>query len=115
MKILRSRSVASLKKDFSALYPGLKIEFYEKPHKAYTTSSADFQLHDQALLEMATQEGEIDLDPAMTVEEVEQKFESDFGLHIQIYRQSKELWLQTSATDHWTLEVQNRKGIHSTT
>ena len=44
---------------------------------------------------------------------VESDFRDLFNLNIQIFRKSKDLWLQTSATDDWSLEKQNSKGLHS--
>ena len=37
-----------------------------------------------------------------------------YSLNIQVFRKSADIWLQTSATDHWTLEKQNGKGQRST-
>ena len=42
--------------------------------------------------------------PQLTVETLESMFEDEFGLHVQVFRKSGETWLQTSVTDHWTLE-----------
>jgi hypothetical protein len=49
----------------------------------------------------------------MTVAELERLFVENFGLNAQVFRRSGTLWLQTSATDNWTLAEQNRKGGHS--
>ncbi len=49
----------------------------------------------------------------MSVSELEQLFLTKYGLNAQVFRRSGNLWLQTSATDHWTLAEQNRKGGHS--
>ncbi len=32
-----------------------------------------------------------------------------FMLNVQVSRKSADIWLQTSATDHWSLEKQNGK------
>jgi len=101
---------------FSALFPGLKIEFYRKHHDDFQGSKLEDQLHpDQILTDINTEngEGEINIYPDMTVLVLEQLFEERFGLFVQVFRKSKDIWLQTSVTDHWTLELQNRKGLHS--
>lgn len=116
MKITKQKTLKEIKEDFNSKYPGLKIEFYKKKHENYEGSSIDNQYGDSLTIADINPKitGEIILSDASPVKEVEQEFEDLFGLHIQIFRRSNELWLQTSTTDDWTLGVQNRKGIHST-
>ncbi|MDP4586726.1 MAG: hypothetical protein NWS86_00980 [Flavobacteriales bacterium] len=38
----------------------------------------------------------------MTVEQVESIFEKS-GMHVQVFRQSGKLWLETTRTDDWAL------------
>lgn len=105
-----------MKEEFAAQFPGLKIEFFDQPHKKAEGSSAEHQYTDDLVLANIChdeKEGQITLSGNMTVAAVEQAFEDKFGLHVQIYRRSNDLWLQTSFTDDWTLEVQNTKGMHS--
>lgn len=116
MIIDKSKTIASIKEQFNEKYPGLKIEFFDQPHDVSKGSPAEHQYPDDLTLNDISRDGaggDISLDPNMTVAAVEQTFEDKFGLHVQIYRRSNKLWLQTSATDEWTLEVQNRKGLHS--
>ena len=46
----------------------------------------------------------------MTVIDLEKKFREVFGLGIQVFRKSGKAWLETTLTDNWTLEEQNRQG-----
>ena len=46
----------------------------------------------------------------MTVSDLEQKFAELFGLSVQVFRKSANVWLETTVTDGWTLEEQNRQG-----
>jgi hypothetical protein len=55
-------------------------------------------------------EGQMNITPAMTVTELEQEFEKIYGLHIQVFRKSGQVWLETSVTDGWTLDMQNKQG-----
>ncbi len=116
MKIQPNFKIADLQTAFSKKFPGLKIEFYKKEHSTREGSHQKNQLDADTLLSELIgikKSGEIDIRPEMTVEELESTFESDFGLHVQVFRRSAAIWLQTTTTDDWTLEVQNRKGIHS--
>ena len=116
MIIDKQKTIASVKAEFSSLYKGLKIEFFDQAHGKSEGTSAEHQFPTDLTLDQICQNktgGNITLADSMTVAEVEQAFEDKFGLHVQIYRRSNNLWLQTSSTDDWTLEVQNRKGMHS--
>jgi hypothetical protein len=117
MKIKLEGSIEQFNERFRKIYPGLKLEFYSRAHDAHQGSRAQHQLPgstDIAKIIKEHSDLSIDISDQITVGELEKSFEEMFGLHVQIYRKSKDLWLQTSSTDDWTLEKQNRKGIHST-
>jgi hypothetical protein len=46
----------------------------------------------------------------MTVADLEFRLEKEYGLHIQVFRKSGNIWLETTATDNWTLDRQNQEG-----
>ncbi len=56
-------------------------------------------------------EGDFILTPTSTVSEVEQGFETLFGIHTQVFRKSGRLWLETTSTDSWSLKEQNEVGL----
>ena len=116
MIIQDAQSISQIQQEFQEKFPGLKIEFYESEHSDHQGSHPSNQ-HDPAktLREIRQQhsEGDLVIDPEMTIAELESNFEELFGLHVQVFRRSKTLWLQTISTDDWTLEKQNRKGVHS--
>ena len=39
-----------------------------------------------------------------------EKFAKEFDLFIQVFRRSGNLWLETTATDNWSLHHQNEQG-----
>jgi hypothetical protein len=55
-------------------------------------------------------EGAIQLSDNMTVSNLEDTFSDRFGLQVQVFRKSGNLWLETTKTDAWTLKVQNDHG-----
>ena len=57
--------------------------------------------------------GEVLLTGDRTVTSFEGELEERFGLHAQVFRRSKNLWLQTTSTDYWSLATQNQKGLHT--
>ena len=51
----------------------------------------------------------------MTVNQLELLIFSKFGLAAQVFRKSGNVWLETSATDNWTLLQQNNEGAELST
>ena len=116
MKIRPDLSIEEVIIEFSKVYPGLKLEMYNKEHGEGENSSQTAVIdHAMKLKDVNSSivSKDLVLNPQMTVAELENTFKDTFGLNVQVFRRSNQLWLQTSATDNWTLEVQNRKGIHS--
>lgn len=116
MKILDSKTINDLQKEFSELYPGLKIEFYASGHASYEASSSNELIASDTNLGSIRNihaTGDLELAPEMTVNQVESDMKRIYDLNVQIFRKSADLWLQTSTTDDWSLEKQNTKGLHS--
>ena len=116
MIITKDKTIKEIKEVFNNSFPGLKIEFYKKHHGAYEGSMKDAQYDEHLTFEKISSSissCEIDLSKTQSTKEVEDAFEERCALHVQIFRMSKDLWLQTSTTDDWTLEHQNEKGLQS--
>ncbi|MFM1875618.1 MAG: hypothetical protein RL266_1355 [Bacteroidota bacterium] len=108
-----NRSISEIQEEFNAKFPYLKIEFFKKPHSAGEASAlADMLPADSALARFRTvhSAGDITITPETTVETVESEFQNKFGLSAQVFRKSGAVWLETSATDGWTLKDQNEQG-----
>ncbi len=54
--------------------------------------------------------GTVDISPETIVHDLEEKFREEFGLNVQVFRKSGKIWLETTATDNWTLGYQNSQG-----
>lgn len=115
MILSEKMTITQFQTEFRKKFPGLKIEFYSKRHGVNVGSLKENQLSENLLLkDIAKKElGELEIKPDMTVAQLEQQMEKQYGLHVQVFRRSNTLWLQTSSTDDWTLEKQNSKGLHS--
>ncbi len=117
MYITDKKTLREIKGAFHEKFPFLKLEFYAKPHKPGEGSPKQEQLPDHlAIGEIRTihNEGDFQVKPEMRVRDFEQQFYEKYGLSVQVFRKSGNLWLQTSKTDMWTLAEQNRKGGAST-
>ena len=116
MRISDHKSLKVIKEEFHEAFPHLKLEFYAAPHDKNQGSPAQQQLpDDQSVGEVRTvhETGDFFFNGQFTVANFERQFADKYGLYAQVFRKSGNLWLQTSATDSWTLAEQNRKGGHS--
>lgn len=98
---------------FNVLFPYLKIQFsgkadrnlgfhpFKGPANGSTTIKECRTVH---------RSDELTINPMMTVSDLEEGFRNIYGLGIQVLRKSGKIWLETTVTDGWTLEEQNRQG-----
>jgi hypothetical protein len=108
-----SRKIFKIQEEFNTAFPYLRLEFFSKPHKSGAPSAKKYlKRGDITVGECRTiqESGTITITPATTVEELEQSFRKIFGLSVQVFRKSGKVWLETTVTDSWTLEEQNKQG-----
>ncbi len=118
INIIEDDLIRNIQQEFHSQYPYLKLQFYKNPHQL-GEASPKTELLNAALpiaeVTMFHTGGKIDIRPERTVEEVEYDFFHKLGLCVQVMRQSGNIWLTTTDTDHWTLQQQNDNGCdHST-
>ena len=106
------QTLQEVKESFSAMFPQLKIEFFKQSHESGEGNFADDIITDlsQSLEQISN------VDHAFTISVDEHKkvstLENDFstlGINLQVFRKSKNVWLQTTTTDHWTIAEQNKE------
>ncbi|NUO01154.1 MAG: hypothetical protein HUU01_11125 [Saprospiraceae bacterium] len=99
---------------FSTLFPYLKLVFYSGHHAVETGSPKTTELDEEKTIgevrSVHTDSTDLVISGDMYVSELEQLFDKKYGLNVQVFRKSGKLWMQTTATDNWTLAEQNRKG-----
>lgn len=113
MKLTKTKKIAEIQNDFQKIFPNLKIEFYNEPHDPGKGSTLRVHLpseYELGAIGFKVNEEDLSLHENMTVQEFESKLSDEFGLFVQVFRKSGNLWMQTTATDSWTLYEQNRKG-----
>lgn len=117
MQIQDQKTLNQIQEEFSELFPFLKIEFYKERHITGEGSPANEQLDTTLTVgdgRTVQKEGDVKITPDMKVAELEALFQKQYGLNVQVFRRSGDIWLQTTATDSWALSEQNRKGERST-
>ena len=112
--INKDKRLSQIQDEFNGMFPFLKLEFYYSFHKAGEGSNKKAVLNNS--LKVAdvcnlSNSGSISITGAMKVSELEKKFRDTYGLSVQVFRKSNNLWLQTTITDSWPLAKQNQNAM----
>jgi hypothetical protein len=110
LEINEKVKLSELKNLFSNMFPLLKIEFFRKGHiEGQPSTKAELLPGDLIAGEVGSikQNSSIDIGKHITVAELERAFHDRYGLNIQVFRKSGDVWLETTITDNMTLEQQN--------
>jgi len=106
-------TIEYLQRTFSAEFPFLKLEFFTRPHDKGKPTEKQFLVNAKRTIDSCNPElvdTTVTIPTAMTVQELEQLFQDDLGLYVQVFRKSGKVWLETTATDNWSLFKQNEEG-----
>lgn len=106
-------SVEVFQKKFNHIYPYLKVEFFKKSHRKGQGSHKKDMYAGSDLFKVLAKMNEKKTffwNDDMSIDTFEQGFRTKFGLNVQVFRKSGNVWLVTSATDNWTLMQQNEEG-----
>ena len=112
-EINNNRKIYSIQEEFHSLFPYLRIEFYAKPSKEGGPQSEKIvEKSSKTIGDCRTNhnDGFMSISPNLTVAELESTFTDVYGLKVIIYRKSGKSWLETTVTNGWILEEQNRQG-----
>lgn len=115
----RSVLLSDLQVAFSQAFPCLQVRFYQGGHITGEGSpsagllDSDHSVAEVGCLPIDAREQGLVLDPLQSISDFESMMKDRFALNAQVFRKSGNLWLQTIATDHWTLSEADRKGRHS--
>lgn len=117
LKIEEGQTVLDLKHQFADKYKGLKIELFKKSHGDGESSDAKMRVFGtEAIAELVSGELPvvIEIHKELTVAEVEEAFEQQAGLHVQVFRKMRNIWIETVHTDGYTLAHQMQLSSNST-
>jgi hypothetical protein len=113
IKIDIENTTESVNAQFNAVYPFLRIGFFKEPHAFGKSNGKNKVINDSmkiGQIKRSIQSGIIEINGNTTVWELENSFQKHFGLNVQVFRKSGNIWLETTATDNWTLQQQNEQG-----
>jgi hypothetical protein len=110
--IKNNKRLNELQHDFNEAYPYLKLEFFRPANGSSKPGSPMKKLDATLTCKDAGNgtEGTVETDPGITVANFEQVFVDRFGMIVQVFRKSGNIWLETTMTDTWTLYQQNESG-----
>ena len=113
MIISDDKTLREIQLEFSEKFTNLKLEFYAEAHEEGEGTSARSLLdvnQTLAAVRSVHTAGNLSIDGHKLVKTLEQDFLERFGLNVQVFRKSGDLWLQTTSTDSWSLSDQNKRG-----
>ena len=103
-----------LKAAFNKKFPHLKIEFFSEEHDEGEASTYKSMYDDELYLKDIRKnntEGDLSINGHTKTSTFESNFKEKFGVNVQVWRKSGNMWLQTTTTDDWTLAQQEQKGV----
>ncbi len=109
MQITKESHLFNIQLRFKEKFPLLKIEFFKSKHEKLQLSPlSDEVMQDVTVGQLNPDlvDGEWELFGSEATGDFEERMETRFGLHVQVYRKSGINWLQTSNTDVWSLAKQ---------
>ncbi|MBK7129482.1 MAG: hypothetical protein IPM74_06790 [Crocinitomicaceae bacterium] len=108
-----NQKLKEIKEAFSNVYPHLKLEFFSEDHKTGEASARKAMYDDSLCLKDIRKNhhaGDLSVDGHQKTSTFERSFHDHFGLSVQVFRRSGNIWLQTTTTDDWTLAHQEETG-----
>lgn len=113
LKLFRNTTIRDLKKQFSKAFPYLKLEFFRQQHSRGKGTGLNQKISDDAALSdviSLKKEGSFSFRKETVAGEFEQQLQNEFGLPVQVFRRSGDVWLETTRTDGLTLGMLNGMG-----
>jgi len=104
--------VLDLKKEFAIPFPYLKLEVFHESSANGKLIAREKMIEGHTPLHQASKQlkaGVFEFNKEMSVGEFERRMKDEFGLLVQVFRKSGNLWLETSATDGWSLQQQSEE------
>jgi hypothetical protein len=105
--------IRDLQAAFNEVFQFLRLEFFRNPHQPHQPSpKKDMRSPDDLALTADKRHivAELSIDNQWKVAELEELFAREAGLNVQVFRRSGNVWIETTFTDDWTLEQQNKEG-----
>ena len=121
ISITAEKTIAEFQEDLMALFPSLKIEFFTKAYELGTTLGSEDMVYNRIKIMgeisknhiIKQSENLFDFTPDTTVRAFQEALWQQYGLSVQLFRNSLGTFVETTSTDTWTLAEQEHKGSES--
>ena len=114
LRIEKGGLLKDTQKEFNAVYPYLRIEFFKSPHLGIEgkkpQDKGKITTVPVSSSEWFSKSGTINIEEKTTAYTLENQFLEKCGLSIKLFRKSGSLWIETTLTESWSLEKQNEEG-----
>ena len=113
IRIHSEKKLSEIQHEFQVRFPFLKLEFYKHTHQAGEVSDkSDLVNLQKSISDLVAGDTSFEwhINGLMTVAELETGFQQRLNIGVHVFRKFGINWLQTAATDGWTLAEQNSKG-----
>jgi hypothetical protein len=98
-------TIRELSGQFNRHFPFLRLDFFH-PDKNGDIRPA-LRIDEKSILHVSREPFEISIDANDKVEKIERIFREAFGVQVQVFRRSGNIWILTTSTDHLTIGEQN--------
>jgi hypothetical protein len=109
--IKKDSLVRDVQNQFTGYFPFLKIEFLKGSLEGGVVFKKEYAIPGDFFKRIPSlkYEGEIYLDFKQAINELEKHFKEYYGVSIHIFRKAGNVWIETTLTNDWTLERQNKE------
>lgn len=114
IQIDKNKKIVQIQEEFQKRFPNLKIEFFKKVESESDKYHVKNKLSTNLTLGEISSEklnNTIEITGLTKVGDLEQEFANKFGLAVQVFRKSGNVWLLTTTTNNWTLAEQNQRAM----
>ncbi len=112
-----SMSLRDIRGVFNTTYPYLKLEFFDFKAGSEVKFSRENIVTklNITLSQLGNDQAQsfIRVNRSNKTGDLEKIFREKFGVHVQVFRKTGAAWIETTQTDDWTLDEQNKAGMES--
>jgi len=114
MKIVinNNRKIFAIQKEFSEMFPGLRIGFFAKPNKPGAAPSKKLIKHSGKTLQECraiSKEGTIEILPSMNISDLKENFRDVYGLSVEIFYKGENGSGEIPVRDDLSIENLNKQ------
>jgi len=106
------RKIFAVQEEFNQLFPYLRLAFLSKPSKAGGTASSKIMKERSKTLgdcRVVHTKGDLTLSSSMTVADLQQSLNDNFGLSVLVYSKLGNDWIETKGNGKLSMEDQDKK------